>query len=205
MTIELHSGDLPDSLSLGPLLAVDTETMGLNHGRDPLCVVQICAGDDTAHIVQLDRRTYDAPNLKGILSDPGNTKIFHYARFDLAVIKKYLGIECTPIYCTRTASRLIRTYSDKHGLRELCKELLDIDLNKQQQSSDWGADELSEEQLKYAAYDVLYLHKLKDKLSQMLERENRLELAHRCFEYIALRADLDLAGWEGVDIFSHQT
>lgn len=203
MSITLHKNDLPDGIDFGKSVAIDTETLGLNPARDPLCLVQLSKGDGNAHIVQLNRDTYDAPNLKKILSDTNILKIFHFARFDLAVMKAYLEIDCVPVYCTRTASRLVRTYTDKHGLRDICKELLNIDLNKQQQSSDWGAATLSQEQLNYAAGDVLHLHALKKKLDDMLVRENRVELAQKCFEFLPARAELDLAGWAAVDIFEH--
>ncbi|MGB4108162.1 MAG: ribonuclease H-like domain-containing protein [Alphaproteobacteria bacterium] len=203
MSITLHKNDLPSSLDLGASVAVDTETLGLNPARDPLCLVQLSKGDGNAHIVQLNRDTYDAPNLKKILSDKKMMKIFHFARFDLAIIKAYLGIDCAPVYCTRTASRLVRTYTDKHGLRDICRELLNVELNKQQQSSDWGAETLSQDQLNYAAGDVLHLHALKRKLDDMLERESRTELARKCFDFLPVRAELDLAGWAGVDIFEH--
>lgn len=203
MTITLHRGDLPPGLDFGNAVAVDTETLGLVPVRDPLCVVQLSAGDGHAHIIQLDRATYDAPNLKAVLTDNSVTKIFHFGRFDLAILKVYLGVACYPVYCTRTASRLVRTYTDRHGLRECCRELLGVELNKQQQSSDWGADDLTAEQLSYAANDVLYLHALKTKLDAMLVRENRTDLARRCFDFLPLRADLDLAGWAGIDLFEH--
>lgn len=203
MTIHLHKGDLPDNVDLGNLVAVDTETLGLNPHRDPLCLVQLSSGDGDAHIVQLDRETYDAPNLKALLGSKKVVKIFHFARFDVAITKAYLGIECAPVYCTRTASKLVRTYTDRHGLKHCCKELLGVDLSKQQQSSYWGAAELSEDQLEYAANDVYHLHALKAKLDEMLEREGRTELAQRCFDFLPLRADLDLQGWPNVDIFEH--
>ncbi|MCC7305308.1 MAG: ribonuclease D [Alphaproteobacteria bacterium] len=203
MAITLHKHDLPASLKLGKSVAIDTETLGLIPNRDPLCLVQISSGDGNAHIVQLDRSTYDAPNLKKLLSDPKVLKIFHFARFDLAVIKAYLKIECRPVYCTRTASKLTRTYTDKHGLRDICRELLGVELNKQQQSSDWGADKLTDEQIAYAANDVLYLHRLKERLDEMLKREGREELAGKCFDFLPVRAELDLAGWLNVDIFEH--
>ncbi len=203
MTITLHRGDLPPGLDFGNAVAVDTETLGLLPARDPLCVVQLSAGDGHAHIIQLDRATYDAPNLKAVLTDNSITKIFHFGRFDLAILKVYLGIACYPVYCTRTASRLVRTYTDRHGLRECCRELLGVELNKQQQSSDWGAVDLTAEQLSYAANDVLYLHALKAKLDAMLAREDRSDLARRCFDFLPLRADLDLAGWAGIDLFEH--
>ena len=203
MTITLHKGDLPAKLDLGDVVAVDTETRGLNPVRDPLCVVQISAGDGNAHIIQLDRSTYKAPNLTKILANPKVMKIFHFARFDVAVIKKYLETDCTPIYCTRTASKLIRTYTDKHGLREVCRELLGVELNKQYQSSDWGAETLGEEQLQYAANDVLYLHRLREEFDRMLVREGRAELARKCFDFLPVRAELDLTGWPEDDIFAH--
>jgi ribonuclease D len=203
MSITLHKNDLPNGIDFGASVAIDTETLGLNPARDPLCLVQLSKGDGNAHIVQLNRDTYDAPNLKKILSNNNILKIFHFARFDLAVMKAYLKIDCVPVYCTRTASRLVRTYTDKHGLRDICKELLNIDLNKQQQSSDWGAATLSQEQLNYAAGDVLHLHTLKRKLDDMLVRESRVELAQKCFEFLPARAELDLAGWANVDIFEH--
>ncbi len=204
MTITLHKGDISADLDFGNRIAVDTETMGLNLQRDPLCLVQLSSGDGTAHIVQLDRKTYDAPNLKKLLGDPDSLKIFHFARFDIAVISKHLGISCAPVYCTRTASKLVRTYTDKHGLREVCRELLGVELNKQQQSSYWGSGELSEAQLQYAANDVLHLHKLQDGFDERLAREGRSELARKCFDFLLTRAELDLAGWPDTDIFAHQ-
>lgn len=203
MSITLHKSDLPGDINFGKMVAVDTETLGLNHERDPLCLVQLSAGDGNAHIVQLDRANYEAPNLKTLISNENVLKIFHFARFDIAVMKKYLEVDCTPVYCTRTASRLVRTYTDRHGLRECCRELLGVELNKQQQSSDWGADEINDAQLQYAANDVLHLHALKDKLDTMLERENRMDLAQKCFDFLPVRADLDLAGWSADDIFAH--
>jgi ribonuclease D len=203
MSIKLHKGDIPANITFGDTLAVDTETLGLDLNRDPLCLVQLSAGDGDAHIVQLDRETYNAPNLKNLLSDEKVLKIFHYARFDIAVIKKNLGIDCAPVYCTRTASRLTRTYTDKHGLKQCCRELLGVELSKQQQSSDWGAAELSDQQLEYAANDVYHLHALKEKLDTMLKRENRIDLAEKCFGFLPVRAALDLAGWPDEDIFAH--
>ncbi len=203
MTITLHKGDLPDGLNLGKIIAVDSETMGLDPHRDNLCLVQLSAGDGNAHLVQLDRNTYDAPNLKAMLNDPDIIKLFHFARFDVAVLSHYLGVTSTPVYCTKIASKLVRTYTDKHGLKDLCRELLGLDMSKQQQSSDWGADTLSEAQQTYAASDVLYLHQLKDRLDIMLARENRSDLAARCFEFLPTRASLDLAGWSDSDIFAH--
>ncbi len=201
--ITLHKGDLPAGLNLGPVVAVDTETMGLNPHRDELCVVQLSAGDGTAHVVQMDRATYDCPNLKKLFADPNTVKLFHFARFDVGMISKYLGIECAPIYCTKIASKLVRTYTDRHGLKDLSRELLGLDMSKQQQSSDWGADELSEAQLAYAASDVLHLHQLKARLDMMLTREGRTDLAQACFDFLPMRAQLDLAGWPDIDIFAH--
>lgn len=203
MTIQLHKGDLPAGLDFGNSVAVDTEAMGLNNLRDRLCVVQLSSGDGTAHLVQFANGEYDAPNLKKLLADQSITKLFHFARFDVAILKHYLGVECTPLYCTKIASLLCRTYTDRHGLRELCRELLSVDLNKQQQSSDWGADELTEDQMHYAANDVFYLHRLREKLDVMLAREGRTELAQNCFNFIPTRAALDLAGWAERDIFAH--
>ncbi len=203
MDITLHKGDLPARLDLGSIVAVDTETMGLNPVRDPLCLVQLSSGDGNAHLVQLDRDNYNAPNLKALLSNKKVMKIFHFARFDLAVIKAYLGVDCTPVFCTRTASRLCRTYTDKHGLKDVCRQFLGVELNKQQQCSDWGAAELSKEQQAYAASDVLYLHQLKEKFDEILEREGRTALARSCFDFLPVRAELDLAGWPETDIFAH--
>ena len=203
MKIKLHKGDLPDSLVLGASVAVDTEALGLIPGRDRLCLVQLSAGDGAAHLVQLARDQYDAPNLKRLLADTSVLKLFHFARFDLAILKRYLGVMASPVYCTRTASKLARTYTDKHGLKDLVKELLDIDLSKQQQSSDWGAPSLSEQQLAYAANDVAFLHRLKDGLDAMLKREGRMELAQACFDFLPARAELDLAGWSDGDVFAH--
>jgi ribonuclease D len=203
MTVHLYSGDIPSSIDLGDTVAVDTETMGLAPSRDRLCLVQLSSGDGDAHLVQLSRGEYDAPNLKRILGDPDVLKLFHFARFDIAVLRAYLGVSCQPVYCTRTASRLIRTYTDKHGLRECCKELLGVEISKQQQSSDWGAVDLTEEQLTYAANDVLHLHALREKLDDMLTREGRMELARKCFEFLPARAGLDLMGWQDADIFAH--
>ena len=203
MTVTYHRGDLPAGLSFGTSVAIDSETMGLNPWRDRLCVVQLSAGDGTAHVVQLPQGQYDAPNLKALLTDPAVTKIFHFGRFDIAVLQQYLGVVTTPVYCTKIASKLVRTFTDRHGLKDLCKELLNIELSKQQQSSDWGADTLTEEQLKYAASDVLYLHEMREKLDVMLAREGRTELAKACFEFLPARALLDLAGWPEADIFAH--
>ncbi len=203
MTLYLHRGDLPRHVDLGAEIAVDTETLGLSLTRDKLCLVQLSSGDGSAHLVQLDRATYDAPHLVTLLSDPDRLKLFHFARFDLAMLKKHLGVTVGPVYCTRTASRLVRTYTDRHGLKDLCRELLGVDLSKQQQSSDWGADMLTDAQQAYAASDVLYLHELRGKLDAMLQREGRAELAQACFDFLPNRADLDLAGWQDEDIFAH--
>ncbi len=203
MAIHLHKGDLPDGLDFGTSVAVDTETQGLSLMRDKLCLVQLSAGDGDAHIVQLDRNSYDCPNLKALLADDKVEKIFHFARFDVAMLKQNLDINVTPIYCTKIASALTRTYTDAHGLKNLCKELLNIDLSKQQQSSDWATESLTKAQMEYAASDVLYLHQLQRILSARLMRENRYELAKSCFEFMPARAALDLAGWNEIDIFSH--
>jgi ribonuclease D len=200
---QLHRGDLPEGLLFGDAVAIDTEAMGLNPHRDRLCLVQLSRGDGDAHLVQFAAGCYDAPNLKRLLTDPSVRKLFHFARFDIAILYHYLGVMPQPLYCTKIASRLVRTFTDKHGLRELCKDLLGIDLKKEQQSSDWGAPSLSEEQLRYAASDVLHLHALRAKLDEMLEREHRVELAQRCFEFLPARATLDLAGWAEQDIFAH--
>ncbi|HBK92420.1 MAG TPA: ribonuclease D [Parvularcula sp.] len=202
MANHLHKGDLPASLSFGASVAVDSETMGLNTHRDRLCVVQLSGGDGHAHIVQL-AQGYDAPNLKRLLADPKVLKIFHFARFDIAAFQHWLGVETTPVYCTKVASRLARTFTDRHGLKDLARDLLGLDLSKQQQSSDWGADTLSKEQLDYAAADVLYLHALKEKLDVMLAREGRAHLAQACFQFLPARAALDLAGWPEIDILAH--
>jgi len=203
MKIRLHKGDLPDGLDLGRAVAVDTETLGLNPARDRLCLVQLSSGDGSAHLVQFARDEYQAPNLKRLLTDQSVLKLFHFARFDLATLRRYVGVMASPVYCTRTASKLARTYTDKHGLKDLVKELLDIDLSKQQQSSDWGAANLTEQQLAYAANDVAFLHRLKEGLDAMLIREGRMELAQACFGFLPARAELDLAGWGEVDIFAH--
>jgi ribonuclease D len=202
MTITLHQGDLPAKLKLGKSVAVDTEAMGLHNRRDRLCLVQLSAGDGKAHLVQM-KHSYEAPNLRALLGDRSVTKIFHFARFDVGIIKHYMGVDCGPVYCTKIASTLCRTFTDRHSLRELCRDLLDIELNKQQQSSDWGADTLSQEQMLYAANDVLHLHAIKEKLDAMLEREGRAALARKVMDFVPARADLDLAGWAEVDIFAH--
>jgi len=203
MAITLHKGDIPADLIFGEAVAVDTETMGLNPARDRLCLVQLSSGDGNAHLVQLAAGDYAAPNLKAMLKDQSVLKIFHFARFDVASLKAYLDVDVTPIYCTKIASRLARTFTDKHSLKELCKDLVGVELSKQQQTSDWGADKLSDEQLAYAASDVLYLHKIKDKLDAMMEREGRLHLAQACFDFLPQRSNMDLGGWADVDIFAH--
>lgn len=202
-TIHLHKGDLPAGIDFGSSVAIDTETSGLIVPRDRLCLVQLSSGDGTAHLVQLDRNDYSAPNLKALLVDPGVVKIFHFARFDVAVLERYLGVETSPIYCTKIASKLVRTYTDRHGLKDLCSELIGVELSKQQQSSDWAADELSPQQLAYAASDVLHLHALKAKLDHMLDREGRREFAEAAFRFLPTRARLDLAGFGEDDIFAH--
>ena len=203
MANHLHEGDLPDGLDFGDSVAVDSETMGLRLGRDPLCVVQLSAGDGNAHVVRLARPGYDCPNLKRLLEAPQVLKIFHFGRFDIAMFMRHLGVTTSPVYCTKTASRLARTYTDRHGLKDLTRELLGVDISKQQQCSDWGAPTLTPEQVAYAASDVLSLHALKSKLDDMLEREGRTALAQACFDFLPSRAKLDLAGWEDVDIFAH--
>lgn len=203
MTNHLHKGDLPKDLDLGPVVAVDSETMGLIPQRDPLCVVQLSGGNGDAHIVQLDRSTYAAPNLKRLLADPKTLKLFHFARFDIAAIQYWLKVETSPVYCTKVASRLTRTFTDRHGLKDLARDLLNIDLSKQQQSSDWGAATLTDAQVDYAASDVLYLHAIKAKLDGMLAREGRAALAEACFRFLPARAALDLAGWPEIDILAH--
>ena len=203
MKIKLYQGDLPDGLNLGPVVAIDTETLGLNPFRDRLCLAQLSSGDGVCHAVQFAAGEYAAPNLKKMLTDPGTTKLFHFARFDITMFRRHLGIDCKPVYCTKIASKLVRTYTDKHGLKDLVRELLGVDLSKEQQSSDWGARELTEKQLAYAANDVAYLHQLKTALDAMLEREGRTHLAKACFDFLPSRAELDLAGWEDTDIFAH--
>lgn len=204
MAITLHQGDLPDGLDLGPSVAVDTETMGLRTARDRLCLVQLSGGDGNAHLVRFGAgQGYAAPNLKRVLADPKVLKLFHFARFDLAAIQHYLGVTCGPVYCTRTASRLVRTFTDRHGLKDLCRDLIGVEISKQEQSSDWGAPSLTEAQQKYAASDVLYLHQLKAALDIMLAREGRTALAQACFDFLPARAALDLAGWPEEDIFAH--
>jgi ribonuclease D len=204
MNIRLHRGDLPADLNLGSIVAVDTETMGLNPRRDRLCLVQLSSGDGNCELVQIPQAAHHAaPNLARLMEDPQVLKIFHFARFDVTALKQSLGINCRPIYCTKIASRLVRTFTDRHGLKDLCKDLLGIELSKQQQSSDWGAPELTPEQLRYAASDVLHLHALRSKLEAMLAREGRSELAQSCFAFLPTRAELDLGGWDEPDIFAH--
>ncbi len=204
MTISLHKGDLPDGLNFGDSVAIDTETLGLVPVRDRLCLVQVSRGDGTADIVQIAAGQKHAPNIEKLLADPGVTKLFHYARFDLAMLYKTFGVMAAPLYCTKIASKLTRTYTDRHGLKDLIRELLGIDVSKQQQSSDWGAPTLSEAQVAYAASDVLHLHALRAKLDAMLAREGRAELATACFGFLPTRAKLDLMGWQDSDIFSHE-
>jgi ribonuclease D len=203
MTVKLYRGDLPADFIPGSSIAIDTETLGLKPGRDKLCLVQISTGDGNAVLVQIDRDTFAAPNLKALLANPAVTKIFHFARFDVAVLKHYLAVDTAPLYCTKIASKLVRTYTDRHGLKDLIKELLGIELNKQQQSSDWGSHVLSEAQKQYAALDVVYLHEVKNRLDQMLEREGRASIAKACFDFIPTRAALDLGGWAEEDVFAH--
>jgi len=203
MTIHLHTGDLPAGLDLGPVVAIDTETMGLQPHRDRLCLVQLSAGDGHCHLVQFPRGPFRAPNLSALLTDPAVLKLFHFARFDVAALRQALGAVCQPVYCTKIAARLTRTYTDKHGLKELCKDLLGIDISKTQQTSDWGAETLTREQMEYAASDVLHLHALKAKLDVLLAREERHAIAEACFRFLPTRAELDLMGWHEFDIFQH--
>lgn len=203
MANHLHRADLPEGLAFGDRIAVDTETMGLDLNRDRLCVVQLSAGDGDAHVVHFPDRDYSAPRLRALLGDPGVTKIFHFARFDLAMLRRWMGVECAPVVCTKIASRLTRTNTEKHGLKDLCRELLGVELSKEQQGSDWGAPELDERQVAYAAADVLHLHALHDRLGALLEREGRAPLARACWDFLPRRADLDLAGWADEDIFAH--
>lgn len=202
--ITLHQGDIPATLDLGGVVAVDTESLGLSWARDRLCLVQLSAGDGKAHLVQFAPDSYDAPNLKKLLADPKVTKLFHFARADLAMLAHYLGVMPKPVYCTKIASLLARTFTDKHGLKELAKDTIGIDLAKEQQTSDWGAQHLTPEQLSYAASDVLYLHRIRARLDAMLAREGRAHLAQAVFDFLPTRAALDLAGWENVDIFAHR-
>jgi ribonuclease D len=206
MNIKLHQGDLPGNLDLGPIVAIDTETMGLNPLRDRLCLVQLSAGDGDCHLVRIPppgEGGDEASNLKALIGSPQVLKLLHFARFDIAAMKHRFGVTCRPVYCTKTASRLVRTFTDRHGLKDLCKDLLGVELKKEQQSSDWGAAELTQEQLRYAAADVVHLHALKTKLDEMLAREGRAHLAQSCFDFLPVRAELDLAGWPEVDIFAH--
>ena len=203
MTNTLHKNDLPDGLDLGPMVAIDCETMGLHPHRDRLCVVQLSGGDGNAHLVQISKGQTEAPNLCALLENPHVLKLFHFGRFDIAALMNAFGAKTAPVYCTKIASRLVRTYTDRHGLAKLLNELLNIDISKQQQSSDWGSGNLSDAQLDYAASDVLYLHQLRDVLNTMLIREGRMELAQACFDFLPTRAHLDLAGWPDTDIFAH--
>jgi len=203
MTIRLHRGDLPELSRYTGSVAIDTETMGLNPHRDRLCVVQLSPGDGSADVVQIAKDQADAPNLKALLANPAITKIFHFARFDVAALYNAFGVMAQPVYCTKIASRLARTYTDRHGLKDLVREVLNIDLSKQQQSSDWGSQSLSDAQLAYAASDVLHLHALRERLDAMLSRERRSDLAQACFGFLPTRAKLDLQGWEAEDIFAH--
>ena len=203
MTVYLHEGDLPDDLDLGPEVAVDSETMGLRFRRDPLCVVQLSSGDGHAHVVRLNRPGYDCPNLKRLMADRDVLKIFHFGRFDIAMVELHLGVETGPVYCTKIASKLARTYTDRHGLKDVAREMAGIDLSKAQQSSDWGAPELSQAQLDYAASDVLHLHVIMRRLNEMLVREDRMALAQACFDFLPTRARLDLRGWDEMDVFAH--
>ena len=207
LRIEFHRHDLPDGLDLGRAVAVDTETMGLMLERDRLCLVQLSAGDGVCHLVQIPAvpsgGVHRAPNLARLLGDRNVTKLFHYARFDIAVLKRYLGVDTQPVYCTKIASKLVRTFTDRHGLKDLCKDLLGVEISKQQQSSDWGAERLTEQQLNYAASDVLHLHAIRSRLDELLRREGRHELAAHCFRFLPTRAALDLAGFEDIDVFSH--
>ncbi len=204
MTIRVHKGDLPDGLDFGSSVAIDTETLGLNPHRDRLCVVQLSGGDGNAELVQVERGQSAAPNLTRLLRDPAVLKIFHFGRFDIAMMAKAFGVFAVPVYCTKIASKLTRTYTDRHGLKDLTRELLGVDLSKQQQSSDWAAETLTEAQIAYAASDVLHLHGLKARLDAMLAREGRTELAAACFGFLPDRAHLDLMGWPEADIFSHE-
>jgi ribonuclease D len=203
IVVHLHKADLPDGVDFKGAIAIDSETLGLSLVRDRLCVVQMTDGHGEAHIVQLDRTSYAASNLKRVLADTSRDKIFHFARFDVAMIKRDLGVVCRPVYCTKIASKLSRTYTDKHGLKDLVKELLGRDLSKEAQSSDWGAETLSDAQLAYAAADVIHLHAVRERLDAMLMREGRMDLTRACFDFLPTRADLDLAGWDETDIFAH--
>lgn len=204
MTIRLHQGDLPSAVATSPIVAIDTETLGLNPHRDRLCLVQLSFGDGDAELVQIAKGQTSAPNLVRLLTDPNVLKLFHFARFDLAILAKTFGVMPAPVYCTKIASKLTRTYTDRHGLKELVRELANVEISKQQQSSDWGAATLTDAQQAYAASDVLYLHLLKEKLDAMLAREGRTELAQACFDFLPARAQLDISGWPETDIFSHE-
>jgi len=199
----LYQNDLPDDLDLGPIVAIDCETMGLNPMRDRLCLVQMSGGDGNAHLVQVAKGQTEAPNLCRMLADPNVLKLFHFGRFDIAAMQNAFGTVTAPVYCTKIASRLIRTYTDRHGLKNLLQELLSVDISKYQQSSDWGAAELTKAQIDYAASDVLYLHRLREELNKRLQREGRMEIAQACFDFLPMRANLDLAGWPEIDIFAH--
>jgi len=203
MTVHLHEGDLPDDLDLGSVVAIDSETMGLRFRRDPLCVVQLSAGDGDAHVVRMNRPDYDCPNLKRLLADPDVLKLFHFGRFDIGMFQLHLGVETRPVYCTKIASKLARTYTDRHGLKDVVRECAGVELSKAQQSSDWGAAVLTPAQLEYAASDVLYLHAVRTRLDEMLAREGRTELAAKLFDFLPTRSALDLAGWDEIDIFAH--
>ncbi len=203
MSISYHREDLPGDVDLGGIVAIDTETMGLKPARDRLCVVQMSGGDGHCHVVHFSGERYEAPHLTRLLANPDVLKLFHFARFDLALLKRYLGVVCKPVYCTKIASKIARTYTDRHGLKDLCQELLGVDLSKQMQSSDWGAADLSDAQLAYASHDVLHLHALRDRLDAMLRREGRDHLTGPCFDFLPHRIELDLAGWESTDIFAH--
>lgn len=205
MVVHLYKNDLPAGLDLSGDLAVDTEAMGLNHHRDRLCVVQLSNGDGNAHLVQFEKGMYAAPNLKKLLADRETVKIFHFARFDLAMIEHYLGVRINKVFCTKLAAKLCRTFTERHGYKDLCRDLVGAEISKQQQTSDWGAETLSEEQLNYAASDVLHLHALRDRMTELLKRENRYELAMECFNFLPARAALDLAGWPEIDIFAHSS
>jgi len=204
VTIHFYQDDIPSELDFGASIAIDTETQGLNLQRDRLCLIQLSSGNGDAHLVQFEKKKYNAPNLRKLLSDKKTLKIFHFARFDLAAIKMYLEIQCAPVFCTKIASRLTRTYTDKHGLKDICSELIGVEISKQQQQSDWASSELSQNQREYAASDVLYLHQLKDVLEHRLKRENRLEIARGCFDFLKYQVDLDIQGWGEQNIFAHQ-
>jgi ribonuclease D len=203
MAIKLHRGDLPADVTFGAAVAIDTETMGLNPHRDRLCLVQLSGGDGNAHLVQMPRGPYQAPRLSALLADPKILKLFHFGRFDIAVLEHALKVRCEPVYCTKIAARLVRTFTDRFGLKDLCRDLLGVDLSKQQQTSDWGAETLTDEQMTYAASDVLHLHALRSKLDALLAREGRTELAQAAFAFLPTRARLDIAGWPDTDIFAH--